>query len=104
MPRARVASSGRLRAITGGNIDIAIQPAPDLGVEGLGQSGSGQVRVGLDAGASLLVVPDSVVRVQQHAATAGYAEKAIRLQVIARSPTGSVNVVSVPAAPLHKTP
>lgn len=102
--KARVAASARLSATTGGAIEIAIQPAPDLGVRALGQSATGQVRVGLDAGSSIPVAPDTTFPVQQQAETAGYSGKRVRVDIHARSATGTVSIVSVPAAPLHRAP
>jgi hypothetical protein len=50
--KARAGSSCKLRAVTGGDINIVIQPAPDVGVKALAESDTGRVTVVLDGGVS----------------------------------------------------
>jgi hypothetical protein len=102
--KARAATTSRLSAVTGGNINIAIQPSPDVGVRALGQSNDGQVTIGIDGGLALTPASDSAYRIQRAMNTAGYESKATRVEIRAASGHGTVNVVSIPAAPLAGRP
>jgi hypothetical protein len=96
---ARVAANARLTAVTGGEIRVAIQPAPDLAVSATGESNSGTVRVGIDRG----VVRDSsataAFRVRREVSSPAE-NKPLRVTVLAQSNTGNVHVTSIPSAPL----
>jgi hypothetical protein len=97
--RLRIASTCRLIASTGGDINIAVQPDPSLGVRAWGGSNSGEVRVAIDKG----VKRDGGVgefRSQDHAESLDYDGKPIRVEVRAISGHGKVNIASIPAAPL----
>src|SRR5262249_32624814 len=48
--KARAGSSCQLRAVTGSDVNIAIQPAPDVGVRALGEANSGRVTIGIEGG------------------------------------------------------
>jgi hypothetical protein len=102
--KARAATTSRLSAVTGGNINIAIQPSPDVGVRALGQSNDGQVSIGIDGGVALTPASDSAYRIQRAMNTAGYESKATRVEIRAASGHATVNVVSIPAAPLAGRP
>jgi len=96
----RVASSCRLNAVTGGNIFIAVRPAPDLGVRALGESNGGAVRVGVYDGIARDTTPNAQFRIRRQVESIGFESKPIRCEVRAASQSGEVNVASVPAAPL----
>jgi hypothetical protein len=97
---ARVGSSCQLKAVTGGDINIAIQPAPDVGVKALGESNSGRVTIGLDGGVAGEAAGDSAFRVRRLFSSAVYDSKPIRIDVRASTGAGNVSIASVPAAPL----
>lgn len=98
--KATVRSSCRLSAVTGGDINIAIQPAPDLGVQALGESNSGRVTVMINDGVPSDPVGESAFRTRRFVSTAGYDTKQVRLALRAASSSGNVNIGSIPAAPL----
>jgi hypothetical protein len=99
LAKVRVASSARLTAATGGDITIAVQPHPSLGVRALGESNDGTVRVLVDGGTAADAGAGEF-RVRQQAESPRYGERPIRLEVRAASGGGKVNVASMPAAPL----
>jgi len=97
--RVRVASTCRLTASTAGDINIAVQPDPVLGVRAWAGANNGPARVAIDRG----VKRDGAggtFRNQEQVESAGYDRKPIRLEVRAASEHGKVNVASIPAAPL----
>ena len=98
--KARAGSSCRLKAVTGGDINIVIQPAPDVGVKALGESNSGRLSIGLDGGEAEEAPGDSTFNNRGLVTTAGYDSKPIKLEVRAAATNGSVNIASIPAAPL----
>jgi hypothetical protein len=77
-----------------------VQPDPKLGVRVFGGSASGSVRVALDNGKRLEAAPE--FKNQDQIETSGYDTKPTRFEIRATSTDGSVNVASVPAAPLHR--
>src|SRR5262245_7942272 len=98
--KARIASSCQLKAVTGGDINVAIQPDPSLGVRAWGGANNGAVRVAIDKG----VKRDGVVgefRNQDQMESPGYNDKPIRVEVRAISGHGKINLASIPAAPLQ---
>lgn len=98
--KARVGSSCQVKAVTGGDISIVVQPAPDLGVKALGESDTGRVTIGLDGGVAGEARGDSAFRVRRLFSTAGYDSKPVRIDVRASTATGNVSIASIPAAPL----
>jgi hypothetical protein len=84
--KARVAATSELRAVTGRDINIAIQPAPSVGVQASGSADTGTVRIGED-----LQGPVSE-------------DKPIRVVIHAVSRRGNVHIASVPNAPLAAKP
>jgi hypothetical protein len=98
--KARAGSSCKLRAVTGGDINIVIQPAPDVGVKALGESDTGRVTVVLDGGVAGEPTGGSTFRVRRAVATTGYDSKQTRVEVQASSGAGNVSIASMPAAPL----
>lgn len=102
--KARAVTSSRLSAVTGGNINIAIQPSPDVGVQALGESNDGQVTIGIDGGVAMTPMGSSTFRTQRAMSTAAFESKATRVEIRAASAHGTVNVVSIPAAPLASRP
>jgi hypothetical protein len=98
--KARVASTCRLVALTGGTLNIAIQPSPDLGVRALGQANEGQVNIRIDGAVAETPPIDSTFRVQSSFSTSGIESKPIRIDIRAASVHGTVNIASIPAAPL----
>lgn len=100
LAKVRIASNCRLTATTGGNINIAVQPEPSLGVRALGGSNNGTVRVGIDDGTKREPVTKEF-RNQDQVESNGYDRKAIRAEIRATSEHGNVNVTSVPAAALR---
>lgn len=100
--KARVLSTSSLTAVTGGNINIAIQPAPNLGVRATGESNDGRVTVGLDGGAVTDSAATATFRVRRSAVTAGFEGKPVQITIRASSGPGSVNIASVPSAPLPR--
>jgi hypothetical protein len=98
--KARIASSCQLKAVTGADINIAIQPDPSLGVRAWGGANNGAVRVAIDKG----MKRDGAVgefRNQDQMESIGYNDKPIRFEVRAISGHGKVNLASIPAAPLQ---
>ena len=69
--KARAGSSCRLKAVTGGDINIVIQPAPDVGVRLLGESNSGRLSIGLDGGEAGEAPGDSTFNNRGLVTTAG---------------------------------
>ncbi len=98
--KARAASSCQIKAVTGGYINIAVHPAPDVGVKALGESNTGRVTIGLDGGVAGEAVGNSAFRVRRLFSTTGYDSKPIKIEVQASTATGNVSIVSIPAAPL----
>jgi hypothetical protein len=98
--KAHVASSCQLKAVTGGDINIAVQPAPDLGVQALGESNNGRVNITVDAAVAGETPGESPFRVRRFFTTAGYQGRRIKIEIRAASGTGNVNISSTPAAPL----
>jgi hypothetical protein len=99
MVKARIASNCQLKVVTGGDINIAIQPAPLLGVKAWGGANNGAVRVAIDKGVKRDGRPDEF-RSQDQVESPGYDGKPIRVEVSAISKHGNVNIASIPAAPL----
>jgi hypothetical protein len=98
----RVNSNSKIRAVTGGDIKIAVQPAPGLGVRVLGESNTGQVNVGLDTGvASTPEAVEGGFRVRRASVTTGFDSAAVKVEIHAATATGNVNVAYVPNAPLR---
>lgn len=97
--KARVASSCQIKAVTGGDINIAIQPDPSLGVRAWGGANKGAARVAIDNGIKRENVAGEF-RNQDQAESAGYDGKPFRVEVRATSEHGKVNIASIPAAPL----
>jgi hypothetical protein len=84
---------------TGSDITIAIQPSPDLLVEGVSHSVTGSLTHRLGGGATKATSRDGSTHVE--ADTTGRPEsRPLRLSIDARSIHGSVQMASVPAAPL----
>jgi hypothetical protein len=98
--KARVAASCWISAVTGGSINIAIQPAADLGVRALGESNDGRVNVTLDGGAAEEPAGTSSFRVRRALSTAAFDTKPVKVTIRAASGPGAVNIASIPAAPL----
>ena len=98
--KARVSENSRLRAVTGGDINIAIQPAPELGVRALAESNSERVRVGIDGGVAGDSSSNATFRVRRTVSSAAFEAKRVKIEVHAASGPGSVNITSIPAAPL----
>jgi hypothetical protein len=101
MVRARVASGCELTAITGGDINIAIQPAPSPGVRAWAGADTGAVRVAIDPGVKREAAGGDFQN-QDSAESPGSAGRPVRVEVRAISRRGNVNVASVPAAPLQR--
>src|SRR5574341_31182 len=97
--KARIASSCQLKAVTGGDINITIQPAPSLGVPAWGGANNGAVRVAIDKGVKRDTAAGEF-RNQDQVESPGYDNKPIRVEVRATSGHGKVNLASIPAAPL----
>ena len=104
MVKAHVVSTSRVTALTGGNIVIAIQPSPELGVRALGQANEGAVSITIDGAVAETAPPDSTFREQRAFTTAGMESRNVQLAIRASSTHGTVNVASVPAAPLARRP
>jgi hypothetical protein len=102
--RARVAASGRLIAVTGGDISIAIQPHPELGVRALGESNDDRLRVAIDGGTATEPGGESSYRVRRQAESSGFQTKPLRLVIHATSGPGRVHIASIPSAPLPRRP
>jgi hypothetical protein len=100
--KARALSHSRVTAVSGGNIDISIQPAPDLGVRAIAESNDGNVRVGVDGGIAVATEVKSAFQKQQSSQTSDYHAKPVRVEIRASSGPGNVNIASVPAAPLKR--
>jgi hypothetical protein len=98
--KASVTSHSRLTVVTGGDIRIAIQPAPDLGVKALGESNGGTVRVGVDGGVTRDSTGNATFRVRREVESPDFDRATVRLAIRAASVPGNVTIASVPAAPL----
>jgi hypothetical protein len=99
LAKVRVASTARLTAFTGGDVTVAVQPHPDLGVRALAETNDGSAHVLVDGGTP----SDSgagAFRVRQQAESPGFADRPVRLEVRAASGRGRVTIASMPAAPL----
>jgi hypothetical protein len=99
MVKASVASNSQIKAVTGGDINIAIQPAPSLGVRAWVGANNGGVRVAIDQGVKREGRTEGFQN-QDHVESSGYEQKPIRIDLRAISRHGKVNVASIPAAPL----
>lgn len=97
--RVRIAATCRLTASTGGDINIAVQPDPSLGVRALAGSNNGVVRVAIDKGAKFEGGAREFKN-QDQLESPEYERKPIRAEVRATTPLGKVNIASIPAAPL----
>lgn len=102
--KARVVSSCRLTAVTGGSVNVAIQPSPELGVRALGQANEGQVNIAIDGGVAEAAPTDSSFRTRRSSSTAGIESRTVRFAIRAASVHGTVNIASIPAAPLTRRP
>jgi hypothetical protein len=102
--KARVGQNCQLKAVTGGDINIAIQPALDLGVKALAESNSERVVINLDAGVAGEPEGESKYNTRGLVSTEGFETKRVRINVHAISGPGRVNIVSIPAAPLPRPP
>ncbi|HEY7544029.1 MAG TPA: hypothetical protein VID27_04060, partial [Blastocatellia bacterium] len=98
--KARAGSSCQIKAVTGGDINIAVQPAPNVGVKALGESNTGRVTIGLDGGVIGEAAGASAFQVRRFSSTTGYDSKPIRIDILASTGTGNVNIASIPAARL----
>ncbi len=97
--KARVAASSAITATTGGDITIAVQPAPDLGVEARGETTAGRVRITVEAGVAAVPDGDSPHPVRRLVRSPGYEDLPVRIAIRAASGGGTVTIASVPAAP-----
>jgi hypothetical protein len=96
--KVRIVSTCRLTASTGGNINIAVQPEPSLGVRALAGSNNGTVRIALNAG----VKREEGAREfksQDQAESGEYDGKPVRVELRATTGHGNVSISSIPAAP-----
>ena len=98
--KARVKANSKLKLVTGGSINIAVQPAPDLGIMAIGESNHGRVNVALAGATPLNVVSDATFAVGRSAATPGYESKSVKMEISAYSAPGTINIAAIPAAPL----
>lgn len=98
--KGHVASTCQLKAVTGGDIKIAVQPAPELGVRAIGESNTGLVNIAINAALAGEMASDSSFRVRRLFSTPAFDTKRIRIEVRATSSAGNVNISSIPAAPL----
>lgn len=98
--KASVHSNSQLRAVTGGDINIAIQPAPDVGVRATGESNIGSVRLALDGAAAGDSSGDASFRVRRSSMTPSFESQRAKVDIRASSATGNVSIASIPAAPL----
>jgi hypothetical protein len=99
LAKVRIAATSRLTASTGGDINIAIQPHPSLGVRALAGSNSSTARVAIDREVRREGIAGEF-RNQDQAESRGYDSKPIRAEVRATTEHGKVAVASMPAAPL----
>jgi hypothetical protein len=99
LAKVRVASTARLTALTGGDVTIAVQPHPDLGVRALAETNDGSAQV-LVYGGTPADPGAGAFRVRQQAESPGFADRPARLEVRAASGRGRVTIASMPAAPL----
>jgi hypothetical protein len=100
--KARVGQNCQLKAVTGGDINIAIQPAPELGVKALAESNSERVTINLESGVAGEPEGESKFNTRGLVSTEGFDTKRVRLNVHAISGTGRVSITSIPAAPLSR--
>jgi hypothetical protein len=100
--KARVTSSSRIRALTGGNISIAVQPSSELGIRAIGQANVGRVNIGIDGGVADSVPVDSTFRVQRAMRSPALERSVVRVEVRASSTHGTVHIASIPSAPLMR--
>src|SRR5215510_676819 len=98
--KARAGSSCQLKAVTGGDINIVIQPAPDVGVKALGESNRGRVSILIDEGVAEDPQGESTFSTRGLVSSPGFEAKRVKLEVHAASTNGSVNIASIPAAAL----
>ncbi|HEU5236892.1 MAG TPA: hypothetical protein VFU37_07110 [Pyrinomonadaceae bacterium] len=98
--KARAGSSCKLKAVTGGNINIVIQPAPDAGVKALGEAKTGQISIGIEGGVAEDLAEDTTFPVRGLISSPDFETKRVKIEVHAASTNGSVNIASLPAAPL----
>jgi len=102
--KARVGRNCQLKAITGGDINISIQPAPELGVKALAESNSERVTINLDNGVAGEPEGESKFNTRGLVNTEGFDTKPVRLSVHAVSGAGKVSITSIPAASLSRPP
>lgn len=97
--KARVAQNCQLSAVTGGDINIAIQPSAELGVKALAESNSDRITINLDEGVVGEPEGESKFNTRGLVSTDGFDKKRVRLNVHAISGTGKISITSIPAAP-----
>ncbi len=100
--KARVGQNCKLKAVTGGDVNIAIQPALELGVKALAESNSDRVTINLEDGVAGEPEGESKFNTRGLVSTEGFDTKKVRLDVHAISGTGRVSITSIPAAPLTR--
>jgi hypothetical protein len=101
--KASVRSTSRMTAVTGGNINMAFQPAPDLGVQAVGETSTGRVEIRLDDGVAGDSLGNAAFGIRRSFSTAGFEAKPVKIMVRASSGSGSINIASMPAARLAGT-
>ena len=77
-----------------------IQPAPDAGVKALGEAKAGQVSIGIEGGVAEDLAEDTTFPVRGLISSPDFETKRVKIEVHAASTNGSVNIASLPAAPL----
>lgn len=97
--KARAGANSKLTAVTGGNVNIVIQPNPDVGVRVLGEAKTGQIAINIEDGQAEDVPDDSDFPVRGVIRSPDFETKRVKLEVHAVSNNGNVNVASIPAAP-----
>jgi hypothetical protein len=100
--KARVGQNCQLKAVTGGDINIVIQPAGELGVKALAESNTDRVTINLDDGVADEPAGESKYNTRGLVFTEGFDTKKVRLNVHAISGTGRVSITSIPAAPVSR--
>ena len=98
--KARVSASSQLKVVTGGNVNIAIQPSPNLGVRAIGESNNGRVNIAIERATTADLAGDASFAVRRSATTPGYDGKTVKIDIRASSIPGNINIASIPAAPL----
>jgi hypothetical protein len=82
-----------------GDITIAVQPDPSLGVRALAGSNNGTVRIAIDKGLPREGVAKTFQK-QEQVESPGYEGKPVRIEIRATTDHGKVVVAAMPAAPL----